>query len=390
MIRSLMAGLLLAGTAAAASETVLPPFTTGYEPTTVDERGLWMDADNRERVLLTSKLTMKDEALNAYVHGVLCRTVGQERCRGVRTYVVEMPAFNASMAPNGTMIVWTGLLMRARSEAELAAILGHEFAHFELRHSLNGFKQRRGATDLAAWVQVLGAVANTNTQDTQVSILASMFRFSREQEQAADLLGIKYMASAGYPATAAADVWQNIMAEDDASAIGRGRKPRQNYADGYFDTHPSSLRRATYLTAEAAKLGGTTSDPRTEALRAATATHWTSWLDAQIKINDFGGTEYLLDQLSRQSGWTGDLLFARGELYRQRGAPRDLVASAGFYRDAIAKGYTKPAVHRNLGMALLRTNHAADGTQALSEYLRLQPDANDAKAIQTLISTYRN
>lgn len=387
MIRSLIAGFMLAG---ASPTGDLPPFTTGYEPATVDERGLWMDADNRERLLLNSKLTVKDEALNRYVHGVLCRTVGEDRCKGVRTYVVEMPIFNASMAPNGTMVVWTGLLMRARNEAELAAILGHEFAHFELRHSLNGFKQRRGASDLAAWVQVLGAVANTDTQDTQISILASMFRFNRDQEQAADLLGIKYMASGGYPATAASEVWQHIMAEDDATAIGRGRKPRQNYADGYFDTHPSSLRRATYLSAEAAKLGGADSDPRAEPLRMATAKHLPVWLDAQIKLNDFGGTEYLLDQLAKQQGWTGDLLFARGELYRQRGAPRDLVASTGFYREAIAKGYNKPAVHRNLGMALLRTNQPTDGTAALDDYLRLQPDANDAKAIQTLISTYRN
>lgn len=386
MIRSFLTGLMLAG----ATATDLPPFTTGYEPATVDERGLWMDADNRERVLLSSKLTVKDEALNRYVQGVLCRTVGEDRCRGVRTYIVEVPAFNASMAPNGTMIVWTGLLMRARNEAELAAILGHEFAHFELRHSLNGFKQRRGASDLAAWVQVLGAAANTDTQDTQISILASMFRFSRDQEQAADLLGIKYMASGGYPATAASEVWQHIMAEDDATAIGHGRKPRQTYADGYFDTHPSSLRRATYLSAEATKLGRTNSDPRTEPLRLATAKHLPTWLDAQIKLNNFGGTEYLLDQLAKQQGWTGELLFARGELYRQRGTPRDLGASTGFYREAIAKGYSKPAVHRNLGMALLRTNQPTDGTAALAEYLRLQPDANDAKAIQTLISTYRN
>lgn len=390
MLSLLIAGLLGALTSGttvpgAQASVSLPPFTVGYEPSSVDERGIWMEADERERRLRDSTLTDHDEALNRYLRDVLCRTVGQERCTGVRIYVVEMPAFNANMAPNGTMVIWSGLLLRVRSEAELAAVLAHEFAHFELRHSLHGYKQKRRASDFAAWIAVLGGLTNTNTSALQQSLLGSVFQFSREEEEAADRLGFQYLAAANYPTIAASQLWQNIMAESDATAIGHGQKPKQHYNAGFFDTHPTSLRRADYLAEESKKVGDTGRDARVENLRAAMASHLPEWLDAQIKLNDFGGTEYLLQQLAAQGGWTGELLFSRGELYRLRGNPRDIVASVQFYREALAAGYAQPMLRRNLGMSLLRSGQKNDAQAELHEYLRLMPDATDAKAIQALL-----
>ncbi len=71
----------------------LPPFTVGYEPTNVDERGLWMDSDNRERQIRDSKLTVHDEELNRYLTGMLCRTVGAERCQGDAHICHASPGF---------------------------------------------------------------------------------------------------------------------------------------------------------------------------------------------------------------------------------------------------------------------------------------------------------
>jgi peptidase M48-like protein len=362
----------------------LPPYTPGYEPHSVDERGMWMEADEIERRLRDSPLVIRDETLNGYVRGVLCRTVGEDRCKTVRIYVLEVPAFNAQMAPNGAMTIWSGLLLRVRSEAELGAVLGHEFAHFELRHSLRGFKQRRTASDVAAWVSVLGGLANTDTSLLQLALIGSMFRFNREQERAADLLALQYLDSSPYPSKAASEVWQHVMAEADATEVGRGHKPKQRYSAGFFDTHPADLNRALYLGAEAAK-SGHDGDAAVAPYRAAMAFHIPLFLKGQVGLNDFGGSEYLLTQLAKTGGWTGDLLFARGELYRVRGNPRDLVAAAQYYGDAIKAGYSAPEVHRNLGLSLLRSGQATDGRSALTEYLRLKPDALDAKTISALL-----
>jgi predicted Zn-dependent protease len=375
---------LLVGAGPKTKPAPLPAYTQAYEPRTVDERGLWMETDEVERRLRDSTLVIRDEPLNAYVHRVLCNTVGTDRCKSVRIYVMEVPQFNATMAPNGMMQIWSGLLLRVRNEAELAAVLGHEFAHFELRHSLKGFKQKRTASDIMAWATVLGAAAGADMSLLQLTLVGSTFRYGRDQEEEADLLALKYLAASPYPASAGAEVWENLMAEQDATAKGRRQKAVQRYSAGFFDSHPTELKRAVSMRSIASKLGDE-GERQAAGHRLAMAGHLPRFLDAQLKLNDFGGSEYLLGELSKVDGSSGELLFARGELHRQRGNPRDLVSAAQFYSEALAKGYTRPETHRNLGLALLRSGKAAEAKASLMEYLKLQPDASDAKAINALL-----
>jgi predicted Zn-dependent protease len=385
-MRISMVGLLLAtaiGTSALAADKrpPLPTYTQAYTPTTVDERGIWMEADERERVQRDSRSLIKDPALNAYVRGVLCRTVGEDRCRSVRLYIDEVPAFNAYMTPNGAMVVWTGLLLRVRSEAELGAILGHEFGHFELRHSLKDFKSHRTGTDVMAWASIL----IRNSANIQYSVVGQMYAFSRDQEREADMTGFQYLARSQYPSSAAADVWEHVMGEADATAIGRRGRAQHKYVAGVFATHPTDLARATYL--RAASIEAHDVKPAVVDMHQAAMAKWLPvFLNDQIKLNDFGGSEYLLANLADGTGWTTPLLCARGDLYRERGNPRDLVSAAQFYQEAIGKGDAPPEAYRGLGLALLRSQQVAEGQAALATYLRLKPAATDAALIATLIS----
>lgn len=384
-VAAMMAGLCALQPVSAADKFALPPYAPAYEPTTVDERGQWMQADEAERQLRDSPLRIREGKLEAYLLDVLCREVGQDRCKGVRIYAMEVPNFNASMMPNGAMEVHSGLLLRSRNEAELAVVLGHEFAHFELRHGLNGFKNRRGASDAMAWISVLGGISNTPVGDTNLSLLGSIYQFSRTQETEADLLGLKYLAQSGYPATAAAELWKSLMAEADATSAARNQKPKVRYSAGFFDSHPASPQRAAYLAAEAAKLpiGG---DARAKEFSEAIAPYLPRFLAAQTKLNDFGGSQYILDNVAQRTGWTGDLLFARAELYRARANPRDLQLASQFYRQAKEAGYAAPELDRNLGLSLLRNGQAEEARTALSAYLAARPDASDAKAINALLA----
>jgi beta-barrel assembly-enhancing protease len=383
----LLALLLTSGVAAGESQnlagTGLPPYVQAYEPTTVDERGLWMEADESERVVRDSALLLNDAALNKYVKGVFCTAVGDDRCKSVRIYILEVPQFNASMSANGTMRIWSGLLLRVQNEAELAAVLGHEFAHFELRHSLSGFKQARNSSDIGAWLSVLGGFTNTNTSNAQVAILGTYYRFSRQQETDADLLSLKFLRTSSYPTAAASSVWTYIMSENDARAVGRGLKPKKNYSAGFFATHPSELNRATYLKLEAEKMGSS-GDLRAKEYRDALRPLLPRLLAAQVRSNDFGGSEYLLQTIAGVEGWSGDLLFARGSLYRQRANPRDLNTAVELFNQAIAKGYSNPVVHRELGLSLLRNGSEIEGKAALQKYLTLEPEASDKTVIQML------
>jgi len=374
---------LVSGAASAtAQQPTLPPYQGVYEPQGTDERGLWMEADEQERRLRDSNFLIRDAALNDYVRSVLCRTVGEDRCRNVRIYILRIPIFNAGMYANGMMEIWSGLLLRCRSEGELASVLAHEFAHFERRHALRGYQQRRTAGDVIAWASVLGAIAQVPT-NLGLFTVGAYYRFNRDQEREADILGLAYLTRSAYRPQVASDVWARVMEETDASALGRAQRSRRYDRTPFFSTHPTSLERAAYLRS----LAGPEIPSRNDSADAYAGTlrPWTnSFLDDQIKLNDFGGTEFLLAQLAR-NGWTADLLYARGELYRMRGNPRDLVNAADFYRQSIAMDDQRPEAFRGLGLALMRGQSADEGREALARYLALKPDATDAPMIRMLV-----
>lgn len=133
---------------------------------------------------------IRHESLNAYLKGVLCRAVGEDRCNATRIYVMREPTFNATMSFNGTIRVFSGLLLRMRIEAELAAVLGHEFGHFESRHGLNRFKAARTGTDILAWGALLASMspgyeARRSYQSLEISVYGNLFRYNREHEREA-------------------------------------------------------------------------------------------------------------------------------------------------------------------------------------------------------------
>ena len=369
-----MAAVLASSAAAADPIPTGSPAGAGYRPLGADEQGLWTAFEEAERELKASKLILRDEALSAYLRQVLCRMASDGRCDAIRIYVVRDPRFNASMTANGMMLINSGLLLRIRNEAELAAIMGHEVAHFERRHSLALLKKARSATGFAAFVGAAGGLP------LQLALIGSVFSFSQDQERDADMDGLKAMRGAGYCTRSAGEVWSNLRAEMDATAAARNVRSRKDKR-GMFETHPATAERLAYLTASAA------ADPDgmlgTAEYRAAISPLWPMLIDDQMKLNDFGGSEYLLAGLA-SGGWSGPLLYARGELHRYRGQDEDFVKAATLYREATNKPDAPDAAWRGLGLALARTGDAAGSRAAIDEYLKRNPQASD-KAMLAMI-----
>jgi len=393
--RQVAAVVALLTSQAAQAEPIptLPPYSGAYQPQGVDERGLWMLVDENERSFRDSTVVINDAPLKAYIQQIMCRMVGAARCQTVRLYIVRDTSFNASMAPNGMMIVHTGLLLRARDEGELAAVLGHEFAHFELRHTLLGFQQGRKAGDIAAWAGVAGAAAWTyggrNAYDTvrmarsvQNAAIGSTYAHTRNQERQADLLSMAYLRASAYDPHCFPDVWDRLLDKADATAHGRRQRSKRYDRAGFSDNHPTELERTTTLRRLAMAMNKPGEDGKAR-YDMALAGWRAQWIDDEIKRNDFEGTDYILRQIAGPD-WTPDLLFARAELYRTRGHPHDLAAAVGFYRDVVARDPTHAEAYRGLGLAQLRSHDAA-GAEALRTYLTMKPAAEDAAMISMLI-----
>jgi len=128
-----------------------------------DEAGLWMAMERHEKKIQGSGFIVRDAKLNEYVRRVFCRLT-PDYCSELRIYVLSRPGFNASMAPNGAMTIWTGTLLRAENEAQLAFVLAHELAHYLRRHSLQTWRTARATLDSLAFFHVAAAVGSVRLQ----------------------------------------------------------------------------------------------------------------------------------------------------------------------------------------------------------------------------------
>ena len=246
----LAAVLALAGTSLAAASPAATPRAPHEHPEagSGDEAGIWYAADMAEAQARKSGDLDSDPALTAYVKQVECK-VAREYCDEVRVYVMDRPVFQAMAAPNGYIEVWTGTLLRARNEAALAFILGHETTHYAYNHSL---EERRDLQSRMNAVLPIGLLAAPFLGALVLDIgylgaVAGYEHYSRDQEMAADRGGFDRMISAGYDAAAAPATWRSLIDEQSRSAF---EKVRQQHARaGLFDDHPREGARLDALMA---------------------------------------------------------------------------------------------------------------------------------------------
>ncbi len=199
-----------------------------------------------------------DEKLQAYVQQVAER-VAKHSHRSNLTYhftVIDSPDINAFALPGGYIYIHRGLLAYLSSEAELAAVLGHEVGHVTARHSVQQQSQSQAWGILGQAVAIgtgVGAAADVT------SALGSAFvrGYGRDMELQADGLGAQYLARAGYDPQAMIEVVEVLKSQDDyardeARKAGKA-EPTSSY-HGVFDTHPGNDQRLQQVVGPARAL----------------------------------------------------------------------------------------------------------------------------------------
>ena len=160
---------------------------------------------------------------------------------------------NAWALPGGKIAVNRGLLTELNSEAELAAVLGHEIVHAAARHGAKNVE--RGMLLQGALLAATAATSNSEYAGMVVggAGMASQLitqKYSRNAELEADYYGMHYMARAGYDPLAAVELQKTFV------RLASGHE--QSWIEGLFASHPPSVERieANQRTAAELKHGG--------------------------------------------------------------------------------------------------------------------------------------
>ena len=155
--------------------------------------------------------------------------------------VFEDDNINAFAMPGGKIGVYTGIFRVATNQDELAAVIGHEIAHVTEEHSLERANREivtKGAAVFGS--EVLDASTGMETTDVMVmgAELGLLRPYGRSQESESDLVGLKYMAAAGFDPRASINLWTNM------AKASSGEPPE------WLSTHPSGDSRIGDLASE--------------------------------------------------------------------------------------------------------------------------------------------
>ncbi len=147
---------------------------------------------------------------------------------------------NAWSLPGGKIAIYRGLLQELNSEAELAAVLGHEIVHSAARHTAQ--RMQRGMLLETGMIGLSDLFEGHKYEDLLIQgagIGAGIifFKYSREDEREADLYGIKYMVAAGYDPQAAVELQRTFV------RLANERGGNNDWLSGLFASHPPSTER---------------------------------------------------------------------------------------------------------------------------------------------------
>jgi len=149
---------------------------------------------------------------------------------------VNDKSMNAMALPGGYIFVTKGMLLKLKSESQLAGVLAHEVVHVVARDTSNMMSKQIG-------MDILLGAAMSQTSSQGVQTVADLTRqilslsYNREDEKTADLGGLDYMVRAGYNPYGMVETMQMLESEQEIRPVE------------FFSTHPSPENRISYISA---------------------------------------------------------------------------------------------------------------------------------------------
>jgi len=316
-----------------------------------------------------------DPALTAYVSEVGNRLAKvSDRQLPYEFEVINNSVPNAWALPGGKIAVNRGLLTQLNSEAELAAVLGHEIVHSAARHGAKSME--RGMLLQGAMLALQIGVRDNDYANLIVgagmlgaNLIAT--RYGREAELESDAYGMQYMKEAGYDPNAAIDLQKTFV------KLSEGKRP--GWLEGLFASHPPSVERVEKNTQKAAELGrgGDYGRERYQqslaSLRKMEPAYkkYDEGVEA-LRKKDVQTALTRADEARRMEPREAKFYELSGDAELSR---KNFREALGFYDEALRRNpdYFKP--HVQSGIARLQLNDKREAQQHLERSMQLLPTA---------------
>src|SRR5256886_2764079 len=186
----------------------------------------------------------RDPALQSYVSDLGKKLAAtSERPNLPWTFrVVDDPAVNAFAIPGGFVYVTRGILSHMTNEAQLATVMGHEIGHVTARHTAHQMSREQVA-NLGLAVGSIASSRIARYAGLASQALGVLFlKFSRDNENQADELGVRYSSRANYDSRQMDSVMA-MLDRIESQSGGRGSEGRRVGEEGRSRWSPYHLKK---------------------------------------------------------------------------------------------------------------------------------------------------
>lgn len=324
-----------------------------------------------------------DPRVQAYVNKVGQRLAAvSDRKLPYEFKVINSGVPNAWALPGGKIAINRGLLTEMKSEAELAAVLGHEIVHAAAKHGAKGMT--RGVLlqgGLMAATIASSGKEYSNLAQMGASVGAQLIntKYGRGAELESDRYGIEYMARAGYDPQGAVDLQATFL------ELSKDSKRGQDFISGLFASHPPSAQRlATNRSIVAAMpKGGDVKAAEyrqniSRLLRAEPAYEAFENAKKAFKEKNYSGAKQLTRKAISIEPREGHFHSFLGDIETEN---KNYRGARQHYASAVALNDKFFYYHLQLGLVSEKTGDIATAQRSLSKSIQLLPTANAHNAL---------
>ncbi len=188
---------------------------------------------------------VQDKVVVDAVKEIIARLEPHAELKGLHfeVRVMDAPEINAFCLPGGKIVVYTGLLRKARTAEQVAGVLSHEMAHAIKRHGLQRVTQSLGI--VVAFEMLIGDVGGLVALGAELGKSAALTSYSREHEIEADITGVEMLHAGAVDPLELAGFFE--MLRDEGQDVPD--------AIAWLSTHPQHEVRIATIRGALAKLG---------------------------------------------------------------------------------------------------------------------------------------